>query len=232
MCFSWRMSLAFAAAGAAATAYAALDRRLRAEYLPVLLAFYTAMEALQTAQYMFVNECSDRRNQLLTEVAYVLVIVQPLLWNVVYYLRTERNPIFLCASAMCVLWILVSVFCRATYAGAENDKRCSFFHRGDRPCTMQDDGGHLYWSWPSAYYRDMNASFFMYLVLWFVPALFVAKTRPTALVTMLGAALSLAVTLHMGKANMIEFPSTWCLFSIPILVSCIALTLASSKGAK
>ena len=242
MCFSWRMSLTFAAAGAAATVYAALDRRLRAEYMPVLLAFYTAMEALQTVQYMLVNECSDPRNRWLTEVAYALVVVQPLLWNVVFYLRmsgmsksgrsstsssssSSSKRVFLCAAAMCVLWILMSVFSRLTYAGEDKDALCSFFHRGETPCTMQDDGGHLYWSWPSRHYRDMNASFFMYLVLWFVPALFVAQTRPTGVVLMIGAALSLAVTVLMGKGNLIEFPSTWCLASVPILGACILLTL-------
>ena len=222
------MSLTFAAAGAAATVYAALDRRLRAEYLPVLLAFYTAMEALQTAQYMLVNECSDPRNRWLTEVAYALVVVQPLLWNVVFYLRMSKSTskrVFLCAAAMCVLWILMSAFSRLTYAGEDTDALCSFFHRGETPCTMQDDGGHLYWSWPSRHYRDMNASFFMYLVLWFVPALFVAQTRPTGVVLVIGAALSLAVTMLMGKGNLIEFPSTWCLASVPILGACILLTL-------
>ena len=45
-------------------------------YIPII--FYTCMEILQTIQYNYVNNC-DSMNKFLTETAYILIIVQPIM---------------------------------------------------------------------------------------------------------------------------------------------------------
>jgi len=124
------MSFALALAGALVTIASLLDPRLRSQLVYVPFAFYTCMELLQGWQYSHVNRCGSPANAISTEIAYLLVIVQPLMWNAIYYYRSsacacayacERN-LFTVGMVMGVVWIVFSVAARLLHGvGGRSD---------------------------------------------------------------------------------------------------------------
>jgi hypothetical protein len=186
----------------------------------VPLAFYTLMELLQTIQYSYVNQCGSKVNRLLTEVAYMLVIVQPLLWNIVFYLRAKNEKhrgIHLLGMVMSGVWLAQNVQARLFYAPKHANDSCGFFNHA-KTCTYRDsDKSHLYWRWTTNHYRDFTANFFMYVCLWFVPALLVPENRLFGMIFAVGALMGWGITMKYGSTDL-EFPATWCYMSVPILV--------------
>uniref|UniRef100_A0A6C0B7J4 Uncharacterized protein n=1 Tax=viral metagenome TaxID=1070528 RepID=A0A6C0B7J4_9ZZZZ len=78
----------------------------------MLLLFYSGMEILQGIQYYIVNECNNPINKLLTEVAYLFVLLQPLMWNFFYYTNSEKceKNIFVTGMALSLSWIIVNIY--------------------------------------------------------------------------------------------------------------------------
>ncbi len=180
------------------------------------------MELLQTVQYFFVNRCDWKINVWSTEFAYLLVIVQPLMWNLIFYMRSKEEKhknIFKLAIIMCVIWIAMNVYARVSYhpdAANNNNDKCGFFNYY-KTCTMRDKRtSHLYWRWTTKHLPDLTANYFMYLCLWFVPALLVPHTKISGVMLMVGALIGYIFT-RMSGGNMIEFPAIWCYISVPIV---------------
>lgn len=218
MCFSPRVSFSLFVFGAIMTAVSYRTPLLRKRYVHVLLGFYTVMELLQTVQYLFVNNCNEY-NRFFTNIAYVLVIVQPLMWNTVFYtqVQPQYKPIFKLAMVMSALWIAMNVYSRISYKPSTAKNECGFFNH-DKTCTYRDKkGSHLYWRWTTAHWGDMSANYFMYMCLWFVPALLVPGTRATSVVLAAGALFAYTITRMYGSTVQ-EFPSVWCLMSIPLFL--------------
>ncbi|KAL5496694.1 hypothetical protein EMCRGX_G013034 [Ephydatia muelleri] len=118
MCYNAEISCAFFVVGAAVVAYICTAApRLRATNIQWVVLFYTLMELLQTVQYWTVNECDKPVNRYLTEVAYVFVILQPLMWNVYFYQisRERERSTFFTAIAMSLCWMGVNLISRALY---------------------------------------------------------------------------------------------------------------------
>mgnify|MGYP007034287108 FL=1 len=67
------------------------------------LAFYVAMELLQYKQYDTLDKCNNE-NKTLTRLSYVLVWLQPILWNWQFY-QMERSEVY-----RYTMWISVAVF--------------------------------------------------------------------------------------------------------------------------
>ena len=220
MCFSPKISAFFAFLGILGTAYSINNKSLMTLYTPYLVAFYTLMEILQTLQYRSVNKC-DSENTFLTNCAYVLVIVQPLLWNTVFYLRNKgcNRNVFLLAIILCIVWIAWNVSSRLMYDPTKHNEynKCGIFNR-EKTCTKRDGERHLYWTWTSAYIPDLTANYFMYFCIWFIPALLVASERIVIILLMITALVGYFLNVLVGGKT-IEFPSTWCYISIPFLLS-------------
>ena len=81
MCWSLEASAALAVTGAAVTGYAAFTHKPKSLWIP--LAYFTAMETLQAAQYTVVDICGIPLNQILTIVGYVHIAFQPFFINMV-----------------------------------------------------------------------------------------------------------------------------------------------------
>jgi hypothetical protein len=196
---------------------------LRKKYVFVITAFYTVMELTQTIQYAYVNECGNFKNYWLSEFAYVLVIVQPLMYHTVFYLRNkqpEERVVFKVSIALCIVWMLFSILGRVLYnANDKNDtntERWSYLY-STQTCTLRDKPtSHLYWQWTSRNMMDMNANYLTYIIIWFVPPWFVPKERFTIFSVMLSFTVALYMTLAYGKLE--ENPATWCFFSAPFFV--------------
>ena len=192
------------------------------QYIYILLGFYTIMELLQTIQYQYVNQCDNPINIFLTNIAYILVIVQPLMWNTIYYLRTRNtcdSRVFKLAMALCVVWISMNVLQRCLFNKNDYDKvnKLNDIHSDDKTCTHRDSStSHLYWKWTTEQIPNFSANWFMYICLWFIPALLVFKTRLSSIYLMISAIIGAGITYKYGSYK--EFSSTWCYISLPILL--------------
>ena len=218
------MSFTLALAGLIGTVVTLMDPRLRGLFLFIPFAFYTGMEILQGIQYWHVNRCGDLANAVSTEVAYVLVIVQPLMWNALYYLRTKGpdRSLFVVGMVMSLIWMGFSVAGRLlhghpSYKARENDVH-SYIQTGhELGCTMRGGPGkHLYWKWASADLRGVDANWLMYLMIWFVPALVSVAQRTNVAISVCAASVAFVVTAAFGT-DMAEFASLWCMLSVPML---------------
>ena len=202
--------------GIISTFYAWKIKVLRKHNTYILFAFYTIMELLQTIQYSLVNKCGDRANYLLTEFAYILVIVQPFLWNLIFYSHVSKmhKKIFMVAIIICIIWMMFNIASRSPYFiskyGYSTDAMSDPII-----CTKREERGHLYWQWSQANFHGFNANWLMYLAIWFVPCLVVQETRLTGIILVIGASIGALLTIKY--ANPLEFASTWCYISIPMM---------------
>ena len=226
MCYSTGMSYSLAAVGVAATIYVYYSKRFKQAYLPMLLLFYTVMELLQGTQYYIVNECNNPWNILSTEFAYVLVLLQPLMWNFFFYAnsdRCERN-IFLTAMALCLFWIAASVASRVLYKKENRDIMTAFSRFGvDEGVCARKQKHHVYWTWTSANFYDFKPTMLMYGLLWFVPALLTKKHRWSSIVLVL--ALLTSVVAAFARNEGYTMTSLWCYYSVP----CVLLVMMTLK---
>jgi hypothetical protein len=174
------------------------------------------MELLQTVQHYLVNDCKNVWNRLLTEVAYIFVIVQPLLWNSYFYLNSlnSEKGLFKVGIALSIAWIAFSVLGRLLYGSARFSNRPNSWFYGDKVCTYQG-ASHLYWKWTGADLGEFNPTFIMYMCIWFIPALLSITHFSTALLIMLGALISLLITGYMGDMRGVS--AAWCYISIPLI---------------
>jgi hypothetical protein len=175
------------------------------------------MEILQGTQYYFVNKCGNLTNKLLTEVAYILVILQPLMWNFFYYINSSscEKQIFVTGMALSVCWMIVHIFTRLLYTKKNGMKFEDSVYGGDSVCTKKQKS-HLYWQWTSANLYDLNPTMLMYLLVWFIPALISNKHRTTSIILILSFLLSIFVSYLNGEIFVIT--SLWCYISVPIVL--------------
>lgn len=217
MCYNSEMSFYFAGAGFLTTIYIYLyESRIVKSGIHYILLFYTIMELLQGFQYFYVNKCSNIMNKILTEFAYILVLLQPTIWNLFYYANSnscEQN-IFLTAIWLSIAWIAVQILSRVSYdkGGNPQTKKNSVF-AGDQVCTKKKLT-HLYWEWTSANFGELNANFLTYLLIWFVPALISTKFRMTSVILIVSSIIS-AIASIVAKEPF-TFTSLWCYVSVPI----------------
>lgn len=230
MCFNAKYSATFAALGALATywAYTSKDtsKSVGHNLLYIPLAFYTFMEILQTVQYSYVNEC-DSMNQFLTEISYVLILVQPIMWNLIFLFKKRsisllgsHRGILICAIALCAVWILAHVFRRFQWYGHKNHVGEEIVS-GKKTCTYKNDGEHLYWNYELFSNPGMDANWFMYLALWFIPGLLIPGEGLTILTLVGGFLASWAYVRYKNQTSHI-IPSLWCLSSAPTLILNVA----------
>lgn len=222
MCYNSEISFTFATIGFLTTAYLYLYKKpLTNTGIQYVLIFYTFMEFLQGVQYFFVNQCSNAVNIFLTEVAYVLFLTQPLMWNLFYYFNSPESDhkIFIVAIVSISIWMLVDVWARLMYGKTDNDKTKKHgFFASDKVCTKKQKT-HLYWEWTSANFGDLNPTVLSYYMIWFIPALFSSRFRSTSLIIMGMAILSAIIAQYNNE--FFTFASLWCYISVPIFLCII-----------
>uniref|UniRef100_A0A6C0IEZ5 Uncharacterized protein n=1 Tax=viral metagenome TaxID=1070528 RepID=A0A6C0IEZ5_9ZZZZ len=221
MCYNSEMSFIFAAIGSIVIMYIYFSQnKIKDTGIQYILIFYTLMEILQGIQYFYINQCSNIWNKILTEIAYVLVILQPLIWNVYYFSNSnfcDKN-IFITAIWFSIVWITVNVLSRLLYDKNifNNMTKLNSFFASNKVCTKQKKS-HLYWEWPSANFYDFNANFFSYLMIWFIPALISTKFRSTSIIVIISALLAGAASIYANEG--ITFTALWCYVSVPIVLA-------------
>ena len=190
-----------------------------------VLLFYSFMELLQSMQYTVVNKCSNIWNVILTEVAYTLVIVQPLIWNIYFWYNSDANEklLFVGAIAMSIVWMCVNILSRVLYSPEDTKnittKKSSLFAASTTTSCTRQNVFHLYWEWPSYNLTDLSANYLTYLMLWFIPGLISATQRLKAAILAFSALVGLFMAIYVN--DVIIFTSAWCYISVPIVIAVI-----------
>jgi hypothetical protein len=196
-------------------------------HIPIL--FYTIMEVTQTIQHYYVNDCSNNINILLTNFAYVLIIVQPLLWNYVYLYRSRENKlsntdekILYYSLILSIIWMFLHIIRRFSYY-REYTSELEML-KGPVTCTYKKNEKHLYWNYKFYdFNRYLDANWYTYLILFFVPGLLTDNKTSTSL-NLIGCILT-NLYVYINKNNYHEIGSIWCITSIPTLFISILPTI-------
>jgi hypothetical protein len=188
-------------------------------HLPVI--FYTIMEITQTIQNFYVNDCKNKINVFLTNVAYVLIILQPLLWNYVYLFRSRKDKlsnkdetILKYSIILSIIWMFLHILRRFSFYGEYNNNFESL--KGKVTCTYKENDKHLYWNYRLYnfnYYLDAN--WYVYLSLFFIPGL-LTDNKKSPILHLLGFIIS-HIYVYLNNNNFHEASSLWCISSIPTL---------------
>ena len=222
MCYTPEMSFTFAILGIIGIVYLQDSKK---RYISYVVFFYVLMELLQTVQYHLVNDCENWWNKTLTEVAYIFVIVQPLVWNAYFYSNSKpiEQGLFKSGIGLSIGWLVFNVIGRLLYGiqGIPTQESGAYLYASNKVCTRKASS-HLFWNWTSADLGDYNATFIMHLLIWFIPALLSQSHRLTGLIILFGAALSFGVTMYMGDLR--GFTAAWCYISIPILAAVFGIS--------
>jgi hypothetical protein len=179
------------------------------------------MELLQTIQYYYVNKCENIVNKISTEIAYIFVIFQPLIWNIFFYINSTscEKYIFSTAIYLCLFWMSVNIFSRITYKviNKPQTQEHSVF-ASDKVCARKLNS-HLFWTWTSSHLYELNSNYLSYLMIWFIPALNSSSHFYNALIIMFGAIIG-AVFGYKNNISEIyyTFTASWCFISIPIVL--------------
>ena len=217
MCWSETASIGMTAIGAAATVVAVRSDRPRV--VPVTLAYFTLMEALQVAGYATIDRCASPANQSVTLLSVLHIVFQPLFINafamglVVGGVRPAmRATVFaLCGISSAVMLLQLYPF---AWAGPcrPGDVLC-----GAELCT-RSGAWHLAWDVP---YNGLlvpaeaaigsHFGFPSYMLVAFVLPLAYGAWRFALLHLALGPMLAGRLT---DQPN--EVPAIWCLFAIAI----------------
>jgi hypothetical protein len=213
MCYTPEMSFSFALLGIIALLYI---NHTKHKFIAFIILFYVLMELLQTVQAYLVNDCKNPWNIFLTEVAYIFVILQPVIWNIYFYLTSTpmEKGLFKAGIGLSIGWLVFNVLGRLMYGRYESQTRTDSLFANDKVCTLKG-ASHLYWTWTTANLGDLNATFIMHLLIWFIPALLSSTHFFTAIILILGAAVSAAITIYMGDIRGVT--AAWCYISVPLL---------------
>lgn len=208
------MSFGFALLGIAGIIY--LKHDTKHKYISYIIFFYVLMELLQTVQNYIVNDCDNVLNRVLTEVAYVFVIVQPLIWNMYFYFNSKplEQGLFKAGIGLSLGWLVFNVINRVMYGRYQPSTERDSLYSGDKVCTYKG-ASHLYWKWTSANMGDMNATFITHILIWFIPALLSTSHFLSAIIILAGALLSMVISTYMGDIR--GFTAAWCYISIPLI---------------
>ena len=218
MCYNPSISFTFFLVGALTTAYVYFGKpELPYIGVPMILIFYTLMELLQTVQYKFVNQCDNIINKSLTEVAYLFVIVQPLLWNYFFYINSDASEkkIFEVGMTLAGVWLIINVMSRVLYTPRNRLTKEQSVFAGEKVCTKRK-ASHLFWEWTSANFGELNPNYLAHLMIWFIPALVSSKHRVAGSLLAVSALVGSLMTYLSGE--MYIFASAWCYISVPIVL--------------
>lgn len=220
MCWSLAASVAMVGAGGVATALTL--RRGEAPVIPLTLAYFTLMEALQVAGYAVIDQCGTPANQSVTLLSVLHIVFQPLVINAFAMAMVARTVapgmrvlVFgLCAASSVLMLMQLYPF---AWAGPclPGSQLCA-----ERLCTVSGDW-HLAWDVP---YNGLLAGLPLpgIVAMWGFPSYMLTVF---ALPLLYGAWRFVLVHLLAGPilaglttGNPNEVPAIWCLFSIAIIL--------------
>lgn len=218
----WSESASVAMVGLGAVAAGITWRRGDSTAIPVTLAYFTVMEALQVAGYQVLDDCGTSANKAITMASYGHIALQPLFINafgmalfgnrVTPYLRQWVYILSALASVMLFVRLVPFAWAQPCVPG---QVLC-----GAGWCTVSGTW-HLGWEVPyfdtwtplvGAWLSEI-VQFPAYMLAVFALPLVYGAWRWALFHAVLGPILSSALT-----DNPNEMPAVWCLFSIGLIL--------------
>ena len=207
--------------GAGSVAAAVTVRRGRPAAIPVTIAYFTLMEALQAAGYLVVDQCANAVNQTIAILSVIHIIFQPFFINafamelVPDAVRTRaRVAVFaVCGASAAVMLLQLYPF---DWAGAcrPGSTLC-----GPTLCTVSGNW-HIGWEVPFNGLMvpiertlGIEAAFPTYAIAAFLVPLCYGAWRFAVFHALLGPVLAELLT-----NDPLEMPAIWCLFSVGIVI--------------
>lgn len=210
MCFTKEISGIFATIGIIATIIS-IQKKSNSF---IIYLFYTIMELLQTVQHSSLNECNNTNNIFYTKIAFILVMVQPMLWNYHRYMN-NKSDVFKFALIASIIWAISFAIRIIPITNDHYIKiDCDNMAVGEIWCTKKNStDNHLSWYFPLYTYGGLEANYYCMLLLWFLPALWEDKYGIAKCAYWF---FQLFVT-SLVVNNYHAYPSTWCILSVPII---------------
>ncbi|MFN6925397.1 MAG: DUF5765 domain-containing protein [Tabrizicola sp.] len=218
MCWGVEVTGGMVVAGVVAAGLTA--RRGDPAAVPLTLLYFSAMEGLQLAGYMVIDQCGTPANQAVTALSMLHIALQPLVLNAFMLAwlcpgldRRMRRRVLGLAAFASVLMLVQMI----PWPGLD---RCAIGQPlcGEVLCTTSGTW-HLAWSLP---YSDIfagpdrwlgtNFGFPAYVLAVFVMPLFLGLWRFVLFHALVGP-----VAANLLTANPNEAPAIWCLVSLLIL---------------
>jgi Family of unknown function (DUF5765) len=211
MCWSGQASLTVAAVGVSGTLWARSKGSPTGRWTTVL--YFTAMELLQAATYLVIDECGLPTNQWLTRLSYAHIAFQPFFINILAmsFIPAEkakkiRSLVFLiCGIGAATMLSKLYVPSPAWACDASIVPLC-----GTNTCSYHGDW-HIAWR---LYLNAADSSFLCYFLPAFFLPLFYGSWRWTLYHAFVGPLPAFFMT-----SNKDEMPAIWCLTSIGFLLA-------------
>ncbi len=221
--------------GAGVAATAVTIRQKRASAIPLTIAYFTAMEALQAAGYLVAGNCSAPANQVITFFSLLHIIFQPFFINAfaMELSRSRIRPVArglaygACAFSAGVMLLQLYPF---AWAGT---CRVGMSLCGETMCTTLGEW-HIAWAAPfndimnmSGFDVSLPGAFPTYVLAVFVAPLLYGAWRFVLFHALFGPILASLLT---DDPN--EMPAIWCFLSIGIVVISLSPWLWRSLSAR
>ena len=233
MCWSMEASVAMVAAGAVATAVT--WRRNQPLAIWGTLGYFTAMEVLQVAGYVVLDQCGTMSNQAVTLLSYLHIAFQPVVINFFAMEMVPTSvkrrvfwPVLAFAAIVSALMLMQVAPVAALGACVPGTPLC-----GASLCTVSGNW-HIAWDIP---YNGLmvpvdaalglGSGFPQYMAAVFLMPLIYGAWRFVLLHAFTGPVLAWSLT---GDPN--EMPAVWCLFSVSILVVALSPLMRRSVSSQ
>ena len=233
MCWGLSVSLVMTGVGAAATVVTI--RQKRASAIPLTIAYFTTMEALQAAGYLVAGNCSAPANQVITFFSLLHIIFQPFFINAFAMelsqsrIRPVARILAYGACAFSAGFMLLQLYPFAWPGSC----RAGMSLCGETMCTMPGEW-HIAWAAPFNGIIDMSGfdislpgAFPTYVVAAFMAPLLYGAWRFVLFHALFGPILASLLT-----DNPNEMPAIWCFLSIGIVTISLSPWLWRSLSAR
>ena len=221
MCWSESASVAMVGLGAVATVVTA--RRGEPKAIPITLALFTFMEALQAIGYLVIDDCEIAPNKMVTFLSYLHISLQPIFINA-FAMALVAGPIsramrrFVYGTTGVAFGVMMLSLIPFDWAGQCREGVVALC--GPEWCTITGTW-HLGWTMPlndmwAAIYGQTLAElmpFPAYFLAAFVLPLVYGAWRLVLFHALFGPILAMTLT---DMPN--EMPAIWCLFSVGLVL--------------
>lgn len=212
MCWSASASIVATAVGGAATVYGAKKGEPKARWLT--LGFFTFMELLQAASYIWLNQCDVSANIYLTRLSYIHIAFQiPVVNFFAFSFVSEQirkkwfRPVMI-VSFIATLLMLTKLFTPILW-NVGQEWMCKSWETlcGTDTCSYKGNW-HLAWRMPL---MGFDPFFLLYMIPVFVFPVLYGAWRLSLFHLLFGPVLAYFLTTNRN-----EVPAIWCLFSVAL----------------
>lgn len=212
MCWSATASLAFGATGVVVAGTA--HQRGVGRGFTIPLAYFSLMEFLQFASYLYLNECSLTVNSVVTLLSYIHIAFQPLfmnmffMWSMREHFSQQMKTYVYGASLIGTAIILLKLIpFNPSAVCAIGQTLC------ERTLCSMSGSWHLAWTVPQYVWPIPGDVMIYYSLVAFVLPLFYKAYTQVAYAVVLGPVLAFI----LASGSPLEWPSIWCFYSVWLL---------------